>query len=174
METGERSLFYADKCRITAVKLKNGNQHPKHKQHTTCTVVELPRSFELELPGVTLWGEASVFSADSDIDMLCIVLSAGAASDVPALSCDRHDTDHGRALLLLRFLRSCTWLVDVSYRLCWRSSSDECHNTIQMATLIMRAKETLSFAISVLVEDLIYLKSVFFLKSLRFCCDTIY
>lgn len=74
--------------------------------------MELPRSFELEL---TRCGEASVFNADSDIDMLCIVSSAGVTSDVPAFSCDRHDTDHGRALVLLRFLRSCTWLVNVSY-----------------------------------------------------------
>lgn len=102
-------------CNYIKKKKTKKIEHSKtiHSQQT-CTVVELPRNLELEFPGVTLCGEARVFKADSDIDILCIVSLVGvAASDVPALSCDRHDTDHGRALVLLRFLRSCTWLVTV-------------------------------------------------------------
>lgn len=80
----------------------------------TCTVVELPLSLELELAGVTLWGEARVFKADSDMDMLCDIAATSPAAgvvtrDAPApLSCDKQETDHGRALLPARFLRSCT------------------------------------------------------------------
>lgn len=55
-----------------------------------------------------------MFRADSEMDMLCDIAATSpavgvAASDAPApLSCDRHDTDHGRALLPARFLRSVT------------------------------------------------------------------
>lgn len=76
----------------------------------TCTVVELPRSFELELAGVTLCGEANVLSADSDMDMLCMTSLVGVARDAATpLNWERQDTDHGRALLPPRFLRSCTY-----------------------------------------------------------------
>lgn len=50
----------------------------------TCTVVELPLNFELEFEGVTVCGEASVFSADSDMDMLCVMFGASAAVGVAA------------------------------------------------------------------------------------------
>lgn len=82
--------------------------------NNTCTVVELPRSFEFELEGVTLWGDARVFKADSEIDMLCDIAATSpavgvATSEVPApLSCDRQETDHGRALLPARFFRKVT------------------------------------------------------------------
>lgn len=55
-----------------------------------------------------------MLSADSDIDMLCDIAVTSpavgvAAREAPApLSCDKHDTDQGRAVLLPRFLRSCT------------------------------------------------------------------
>lgn len=77
-------------------------------------MVELPRSLEFEFAGVTLCGDASVFKADSEIDMLCDIAATSpavgvATRDAPApLSCDRQETDHGRALLPARFLRSVT------------------------------------------------------------------
>lgn len=76
--------------------------------------MELPLSLELEFAGVTLCGEAKVFKADSEMDMLCDIAATSPAvgvvtRDVPApLSCDKQDTDHGRALVPARFLRSCT------------------------------------------------------------------
>lgn len=97
---------------------------PKAKSQT-CTVVELPRNLEFELAGVTRCGDAKVLRADSDIDMLCDMAPSAlgvAASDVPApFNCDRHDTDHGRALLPARFLRSCTYcgLVQAFYQVCY-------------------------------------------------------
>lgn len=73
-------------------------------------MVELPRNLELEFVGVTLCGDASVFSADSDIDMLGDIVTSvvGVATrDVPVpLSCSMLDMDQGRALLPARFLRS--------------------------------------------------------------------
>lgn len=56
-----------------------------------------------------------MFKADSDIDMLCDIAVTSPAVGVAArdaaapLSCDRHDTDHGRALLPPLFLRSVTY-----------------------------------------------------------------
>lgn len=77
-------------------------------------MVELPRSFEFEFAGVTLCGDARVFRADSDMDMLCDIAATSpavgvATSDAPApLSWERQETDHGRALLPPRFFLSCT------------------------------------------------------------------
>lgn len=78
----------------------------------TWTVVVLQRSLLLELAEVTRCGEASVFSAVSDMNMLARDIDATTGvvvSDAPApLNWDKHDTDHGRAPFPPRFLRSCT------------------------------------------------------------------